>query len=63
MVAEGLPYHPLRGRLASFAIRARAPLFCDQPLTLVGGPTANGASAWAVTPAGTIGMSAEATFV
>jgi 3-methylfumaryl-CoA hydratase len=50
-------------RLKSFAIRARAPLFCDQPLQLVGGPTDAGASAWAATPAGTIGMSAEATFV
>jgi len=49
-------------RLASFAIRARAPLFCGQPVTLVGRPTEKGAEAWALTPSGTIAMSAEATF-
>lgn len=48
--------------LATFAMRARAPLFDIAPFSLVGGPTGERECAlWAVTPGGTIAMSATAT--
>jgi len=49
-------------RLASFNLRARAPLFDTAPFTVVGRPTAEGCELWAVTPEGTIAQSATATF-
>jgi 3-methylfumaryl-CoA hydratase len=51
-------------RMATFNMRARAPLFEDEPFELVGRPTGdgNGAEVWALTPAGTIAMQATATF-
>jgi len=51
-------------RMATFAMRARAPLFEDDPFDLVGRPTADGkgAEAWAVTPSGTIAMQVTVTF-
>jgi len=51
-------------RMATFAMRARAPLFEDDPFELVGRPAegGNGAEVWAMTPSGTIAMQATATF-
>ena len=50
--------------LKSFRMRARAPLFDTAPITLLGRPRDNGAAAelWALTPEGTIAMSAGASF-
>lgn len=48
--------------IASFNMRARAPLFDTAPFSLVGRPTgANACEVWAVTPEGTIAMSATAS--
>lgn len=54
------PGRPIR----SYAIQARAPLFDVAPFELRGRPTADGRGAelWAVTPEGTIAMSAEVEF-
>jgi len=51
------PGRPIR----SYTTQARAPLFDTAPFELVGRPSADGHSAqlWAVTPEGTIAMSAE----
>jgi len=51
-------------RIATLAVRARAPLFDIAPFELVGRPTADGAGAelWALTPQGTIAVQASATF-
>ena len=49
-------------RMTSFDMRARAPLFIDGPVRLVGRPTEDGCEVWAVTPEGTIAMSASAGF-
>ncbi|MEZ5817494.1 MAG: MaoC family dehydratase N-terminal domain-containing protein [Hyphomicrobiaceae bacterium] len=51
-------------RMATFNMRARAPLFEDDPFELVGRPSegGKGAEVWALTPAGTIAMQATATF-
>lgn len=51
-------------RMATFNMRARAPLFEDDPFELAGRPSEGGkaAEAWAMTPAGTIAMQATATF-
>lgn len=51
-------------RMATFEMRARAPLFEDQPFELVGRPSGDGrgAEVWALTPAGTVAMQATATF-
>jgi 3-methylfumaryl-CoA hydratase len=51
-------------RMATFSMRARAPLFEADPFELVGRPSAdgNGAEVWALTPAGTVAMQATATF-
>ena len=49
-------------RMTSFDMRARAPLFIDGPVRLVGKPTEDGCEVWAVTPEGTIAMSASAGF-
>ena len=50
------------GRMTSFAMRARAPLFIDGPVRLVGRPVEGGCEVWALTPDGAIAMSAEAGF-
>ena len=39
-------------RMTSFDMRARAPLFIDGPVRLVGKPTEDGCEVWAVTPEG-----------
>ena len=51
-------------RMATFDMRARAPLFADHPFELVGRPIEDGRAAevWAVAPNGTIAMQARATF-
>jgi 3-methylfumaryl-CoA hydratase len=50
--------------LASYTTQARAPLFATAPFALRGRPTADGRGAelWAVTPEGTIAMSAQVGF-
>jgi len=47
-------------RLVSWATQARAPLFEPAPFELRGRPTTNGCELWAVTPEGTVAMSAVA---
>jgi len=48
---------------ATFAMRARAPLFDTAPFSVVGRPTGDReCELWAVTPEGAIAMSATATF-
>jgi 3-methylfumaryl-CoA hydratase len=50
-------------RLSGFAMRARAPLFDIAPFSLVGRPAGErSAEVWAVTPEGTVAMSASAEF-
>jgi 3-methylfumaryl-CoA hydratase len=51
--------------LATYTTQARAPLFDTAPFELRGRPTAGGRGAelWAVTPEGTVAMSAQAEFV
>ncbi len=46
-------------RIVAYATQARAPLFDTAPFELRGRPTARGCEAWAVTPEGTVAMSAE----
>ena len=48
-------------RVAAYTTQARAPLFDTAPFELRGRPAANGGGCelWAVTPEGTIAMSAE----
>ncbi len=46
-------------RIAAYATQARAPLFDTAPFELRGRPTATGCECWAVTPEGTVAMSAE----
>ncbi len=50
--------------MTSFTMRARAPLFVDQPVTVLGEPGADGKSCalWAVKEDGTLAMQAEVTF-
>ena len=50
--------------MTSYTTQARAPLFEPSPFELRGRPTADGKAAelWAVTPEGTVAMSARATF-
>ena len=43
-----------------YTTQARAPLFEGAPFELRGRPTASGCELWAVTPEGTIAMSAQA---
>ena len=43
-----------------YTTQARAPLFDTAPFELRGRPTANGCEVWAVTPEGTVAMSAQA---
>jgi 3-methylfumaryl-CoA hydratase len=50
--------HPDR-RIVAYATQARAPLFDTAPFELRGRPTAKGCECWAVTPEGTVAMSAE----
>jgi 3-methylfumaryl-CoA hydratase len=50
--------HPGR-RIVSYTTQARAPLFDTAPFELRGRPTAKGCECWAVTPEGTMAMSAE----
>ncbi|MFV0299123.1 MAG: MaoC family dehydratase N-terminal domain-containing protein [Hyphomicrobiaceae bacterium] len=51
-------------RMATFHMRARAPLFDNEPFELVGRPSEDGkgAEAWALTPSGTIAMQVRVTF-
>jgi 3-methylfumaryl-CoA hydratase len=46
-------------RIAGYTTQARAPLFDTAPFELRGRPTPRGCECWAVTPEGTIAMSAE----
>ena len=46
-------------RITGYATQARAPLFDTAPFELRGRPTAGGGELWAVTPEGTVAMSAE----
>jgi 3-methylfumaryl-CoA hydratase len=46
-------------RVTGYATQARAPLFDTTPFELRGRPTATGCACWAVTPEGTVAMSAE----
>jgi 3-methylfumaryl-CoA hydratase len=46
----------------SFVTQARAPLFENAPFELRGRPTDTGAELWAVTPEGTVAMSAQVAF-
>jgi 3-methylfumaryl-CoA hydratase len=46
-------------RIVAYATQARAPLFDTAPFELRGRPAAGGAALWAVTPEGTVAMSAE----
>ena len=46
-------------RIVAYATEARAPLFDTAPFELRGRPTAAGCTCWAVTPDGTVAMSAE----
>jgi 3-methylfumaryl-CoA hydratase len=46
-------------QIAGYATQARAPLFDTAPFELRGRPTARGGELWAVTPEGTVAMSAE----
>jgi 3-methylfumaryl-CoA hydratase len=46
-------------RLVGYATQARAPLFDTAPFELRGRPTARGCECWAVTPEGTVAMSAD----
>ena len=46
-------------QIVSYATQARAPLFDDAAFELRGRPTARGCELWAVTPKGTVAMSAE----
>jgi 3-methylfumaryl-CoA hydratase len=46
-------------RIAAYATQARAPLFDTAPFELRGRPSAKGCECWAVTPEGTVAMSAE----
>jgi 3-methylfumaryl-CoA hydratase len=45
--------------LRSYTTQARAPLFENAPFELRGRETASGCELWAVTPEGTIAMSAQ----
>lgn len=51
-------------RMTSYAMRARAPLFANTDITLLGKPSADGQQAelWAANESGTVAMSATATF-
>jgi 3-methylfumaryl-CoA hydratase len=51
--------HAAGRRIAGYTTQARAPLFDTAPFELRGRPTARGSEAWAVTPEGTVAMSAE----
>ncbi len=55
--------HPGR-RMASYEMRAKAPLFDIAPFEIAGKPSANGTGCdlWAATPDGTVAMSAHAEF-
>jgi len=46
-------------RITAYATQARAPLFDNAPFELRGRPTARGCELWAVTPEGTVAMSAD----
>jgi 3-methylfumaryl-CoA hydratase len=46
-------------RIVGYATQARAPLFDTAPFELRGRPSAKGCECWAVTPEGTVAMSAE----
>jgi 3-methylfumaryl-CoA hydratase len=49
-------------QITSFSMRARAPLFVNEPIEFIGRPEGDGCSVWALTPQGGVAMSATATF-
>jgi 3-methylfumaryl-CoA hydratase len=49
----------LARRIETYTTQARAPLFDTAPFELRSRPTAKGCELWAVTPEGTVAMSAE----
>jgi 3-methylfumaryl-CoA hydratase len=51
--------HTAGRRIVGYATQARAPLFDTAPFELRGRPTPGGCECWAVTPEGTVAMSAE----
>ena len=51
--------HNRERRIVGYTTQARAPLFDTAPFELRGRPTEKGCELWAVTPEGTIAMSAE----
>ena len=54
-------HHPTRP-IKSFTTQARAPLFEGAPFELCGRPSDTGCNVWAVTPEGTVAMSARVEF-
>jgi 3-methylfumaryl-CoA hydratase len=48
--------------IQTYRMRARAPLFANQPIRLVGKPTEAGCDCWSLTPEGTIAMQVNVTF-
>ena len=48
--------------IKTYRMRARAPLFANTPITLVGKPTPQGCDCWSLTPEGTIAMQVNVTF-
>ncbi|HKK31565.1 MAG TPA: MaoC family dehydratase N-terminal domain-containing protein [Alphaproteobacteria bacterium] len=48
--------------IKTYRMRARAPLFANQPIKLVGKPTESGCDCWSLTPEGTIAMQINVTF-
>lgn len=48
--------------IKTYRMRARAPLFANTPITLVGKPTEAGCDCWSLTPEGTIAMQVNVTF-
>ena len=48
--------------IKSYRMRARAPLFANTPIPLVGKPTEAGCDCWSLTPEGTIAMQVNVTF-
>lgn len=53
--------HPTQ-TIRTYRMRARAPLFANTPITLVGRPTADGCECWSLTPEGTVAMQVQVTF-
>lgn len=58
LVAEQGP----KAAVAEFAFRAKAPVFADDPFTVCGAPTAEGADLWVENKAGGLAMAGSARF-